>query len=139
RADDAKAIRAAEVAWNQAWASKDLDKIVSFWADDATIMIPEMPAIKGNAAAKTGLKDMVADPNTSLKFEAATVEVAKSGDYGYTRGNYTLTTTDAKTKKVVMEKGKFLTIYKKQADGTWKAVEDINNSDAPAAPIDAKK
>jgi hypothetical protein len=45
--------------------------------------------------------------------------------------------TDPKTKKVLIERGKYVTVYKKQADGGWKAVADIDNEDAPPSP--AKK
>ena len=38
------------------------------------------------------------------------------------------------TKKAVTEKGRFLTIFRKEADGSWRAVEDINNAEAPPAP-----
>jgi ketosteroid isomerase-like protein len=62
------------------------------------------------------------------------VEVAKSGDLGYTQGTYTMTTTDPKTKKPVTDKGK----CKKQADGTWKAVADMSSSDTPL-PAPGKK
>jgi ketosteroid isomerase-like protein len=60
------------------------------------------------------------------------VEVSRSGDLGYTRGTYMLTATDPASKKAVTEKGRFVTIFRKQADGSWKAVQDINNADAPA-------
>jgi ketosteroid isomerase-like protein len=33
--------------------------------------------------------------------------------------------------KPMSDKGKYLTIYRKQADGSWKAVEDMLNSDLP--------
>jgi hypothetical protein len=42
--------------------------------------------------------------------------------------------TDPKTKKVLTGKGKYVTVYKRQADGGWKAVADIWNEDAPPAP-----
>jgi ketosteroid isomerase-like protein len=61
----------------------------------------------------------------------------KTGDLGYSQGAYTMTMTDPKTRKVLSEKGKYVTVYKKQADGGWKAVADIANEDAPPAP--AKK
>ena len=56
------------------------------------------------------------------------------GDLAYMQGHYTVTATDGKTKKKVTEKGKYVTVYKKQVDGTWKAIEDINNEDATPAP-----
>ena len=42
-----------------------------------------------------------------------------------------MTMTDPKAKKPVTDKGKYVTVYKKQADGSWKAVADIMNSDMP--------
>jgi ketosteroid isomerase-like protein len=48
-----------------------------------------------------------------------------------------MTMTDPKTKKVLTEKGRYVTVYKKQADGGWKAVVDIDSEDAPPSP--AKK
>ena len=65
------------------------------------------------------------------------VDVAKSGDLGYSQGTNTWTMTDPKTKKVLTGKGKYVTVFKKQADGNWKAVADIAIEDAPPAP--AKK
>jgi ketosteroid isomerase-like protein len=54
---------------------------------------------------------------------------------GSTQGSYTLTYTDPKTKKAVMEKGKYVEVYMKQADGSWKNTADISNTDEPVAPV----
>jgi len=132
RAADEKAIHDDEVAWNQDWAAKDIEKIVSHYADDATLMIPDFPLMKGKDAMRAALKEMVADKNLALSFSSSTLEASKGGDVAYMQGTYSLTETDPKTKKAVTEKGKYVTVYKKQADGSWKAVEDINNRDAPA-------
>jgi uncharacterized protein (TIGR02246 family) len=134
RAADEKAIRDGEVAWNADWAAKDVEKIVAHYSDDATMMVPDAPIMKGKDAIRAGLKPMLGDASLSLNFTATSADVSKSGDIAYTQGTYSLTVTDGKTKKPVTEKGKYVTVYKKQADGSWKAVEDINNADAPAAP-----
>jgi ketosteroid isomerase-like protein len=36
------------------------------------------------------------------------------------------------SKKAVTEKGRFVTIFRKEGDGSWKAVQDIHNAEAPA-------
>jgi ketosteroid isomerase-like protein len=134
---DAKAIRDREEAAvkDMGAKDKDIDKITSFWADDASLFIPNLPVLNGSAAIKPAIKEMVSDPNFALTFGATKVEVSKAGDYAYSQGTYTQTSTDPKTKKAVVEKGKYVTVYKKQADGSWKAVADINNADAPAAAV----
>jgi hypothetical protein len=45
-----------------------------------------------------------------------------------------MTFTDSKTKKVVSQKGKYVAVYMKQADGSWKDVIDIDNWDGPPVP-----
>jgi len=134
RAADEKALRDDEAAWNKDWARKDLDRIVSHYAEDASLEIPDVPLLGKKDDMKAALKMVLADPNWSISFASDKVEVAKGGDLAYMQGHYTLTDTDAKTKKKVTEKGKYVTVFKKQADGSWKAVQDINNEDATPAP-----
>jgi ketosteroid isomerase-like protein len=56
---------------------------------------------------------------------------SKGGDMVYLQGAYTMTMTDSKTKKPMTDKGKYLTIFSKQPDGSWKAIADTFNSDSP--------
>ena len=47
----------------------------------------------------------------------------------YLQGTYTM--TDPMTKKPMTDKGKYLTVFTKQPDGSWKAIADAFNSDPP--------
>jgi ketosteroid isomerase-like protein len=132
RAADQKTIMDGETAWSADMNSKDIEKIVSHYADDAILMDPDMPATKGKDAIRAGLKSFLADKNFALSFVPTAVEASKSGDLAYSYGTYTLTMTNPKTKKPVTGHGKYATVYRKQADGSWKAILDINNADAPA-------
>ncbi len=132
---DVKAIRDLEAATVQAFAARDVDKIAAFYADNATGLYGDSPALNGVAAIMSLWKPLLADKNFSLTFVSDKVEVAKSGDFGYSQGPFTQTMTDPKTKEVLTVKGKYVTVYKKQADGGWKAVADIGNNDAPPANI----
>jgi ketosteroid isomerase-like protein len=104
-----------------------------------------MPVANTSDARRAVDKQLMDDPNFQLQFVATKVEVAKSGDVGYTEGSYMMTMTDPATKQPMTDKGKYVTVYKKQADGSWKAVEDMQNSDMPmptppaAAPTMMKK
>jgi ketosteroid isomerase-like protein len=60
----------------------------------------DAPIMTGKDAIRAGLKDFVADPNFSLDLVTAKVEVSSGGDLAYSQGNYTVTGTDAKTKRV---------------------------------------
>jgi ketosteroid isomerase-like protein len=134
---DVKAIRDAETAGVQAMAAKDVDKLGAFYADDASMFNPDAPVLNGMAAIKAFWKPLLADKNFSLTDVLDKVDVAKSGDLGYSQSAFTMTMTDPKTKNVLAVKGKEVVVYKKQTDGSWKAVADIGNEDAP--PTAAKK
>ena len=127
-AADAQAIKANNDNWSKAGVAKDAAKFASFYADDATVMLPGEPVFRGMNSIKAVLVPMMQDPNFSLSFTTDKVEV--SGILGYSQGTVKLTTT-ARTGKPFEDAGKYLRVWKKQADGSWKAIEDIFNSDLP--------
>jgi ketosteroid isomerase-like protein len=135
RAADEKAIRDSEVAWGNDYAAKDLDKILAHYADTASVLMPDTAIMTGKDAIRAGLKDGIADPKFSLALATSKVEVSTAGDLAYSQGTYTYTGTDPKTKKLMTEKGKYVEVYRKQPDGSWKIVEDINNADPSAKPV----
>jgi ketosteroid isomerase-like protein len=139
RAADEKAIRDSEAAWMQRFATKEPEKAEAFYADDAASMLPDTPLMTGKQAILAGMKPELGDPNFKLVFAPTKVEVSKASDIAYTQGTFEYTTTDPKTKKVVSQKGNYVEVYKKQADGTWKVEEDIATEEAPLAPVKAGK
>ena len=138
-AAEIKAIKDNEAQWNKDFEAKDAAKLAAHYTEDAILMSSGMPAAKGKGAIQQMLTSMVADPALSLKFQADNVEVAKAGDLAYTQGTYTMTMTDPVSKKPVTDKGSYVTVYRKGADGTWKAVQDAAiSAGPPAAPPTAK-
>ena len=126
---DIRAVKDVEAAWSKDTATKDIDKFVSYFADDASGLYPGMAIVNGKQAIKAGLAPIMADPNFALSFQSTRMEASKGGDMVYSQGTYAMTMTDPKTKKPMTEKGKYLTVYRKQADGSWKAIADTFNSD----------
>jgi ketosteroid isomerase-like protein len=126
---DAQAIKDKEVAWSKDCATKDPAQWASNYADDATFMMPNEPILHGAGNVKSAMGAVMQDQNFALTFQGDKVEV--SGDLAYTQGTYSMTTTDQKGNPAT-DKGKYLTVWKKQADGSWKVIEDMSNSDLPA-------
>lgn len=126
---DAQALTANEMQWNQDYLEKDLTRVMGHYADDAVVMAPGMAPALGKDAIRRLLKGMLDDPALSLKFHASKVEVSKSGDMAFTEGSYTMAFTDPTSKKVVTDHGSYVTTYRKQSDGSWKAVADIATSE----------
>lgn len=131
RASDVQAVKDIEAQWNKDAATKDADKWANYFTDDGSGLYPGAPILNGKAAIKAGLTPFLADPNFSLTFASDRAVASKGGDMVYTQGTYAMTMTNPKTKKKMSDKGKFLTVYMKQADGSWKVVSDTFNSDSP--------
>src|SRR6266487_3362383 len=127
-----QALRDADAQWSAAAGAKDLDKTVSFYSDDAVVNPPNAAAATTRAAIRKVWQDLLASPGLAISWKATKVEVAKSGDIGFVSGTYELTMNDA-SGKPVPDRGKYVEVWEKQADGKWKCGADIWNSDLPAS------
>jgi ketosteroid isomerase-like protein len=130
--------RSALMAADKEWSgtTKDLDKFVSYFAPEASVYGTGMPKISGAGPILAMTKEMMASPGFSLQWTAQRAEVAASGDIGYTVGTYEMNMNNA-AGNPMSEKGKYVTVWKKQPDGRWKVTEDIFNSDEPPPPPSA--
>jgi len=74
-----------------------------------------------------------------LSWKPTRVEASKSGDMAHVSGTYEFSINDA-SGKPFNDRGKYLEVWKKQADGNWKCAADMWNSDlAASAPATAEK
>ena len=131
RANDEQTIRDSEITWARAYATKNVDRIVEQYAEDGSSIVPGFPMATGRKAIRAAVEEQLADPKFALSFQTARVEVSKSGDIAYSQGVFTFTGTDPKTKKTTISKGYYVEVYAKQADGSWKVVEDIATNQGP--------
>ena len=119
-------------AWSQ--TPPDLDKLMSFFDTEASFLPPNMPTVTGTDAIRDVWAELMPLPGFSLRWSVVKADVGGAGDLGYTQGTYELTLDDPAGNSVT-EKGKYVTVWKKQAGGQWMVVVDIFNPDeAPPAP-----
>ena|SRR2546428_10847385 len=123
-------LRDADMEWSKVTGDKNVEGFVGFLAANGTILPPNSSKLTGNEAIRKWMTDMIANPGFAINWQTATVEVSSSGDLGYTLGSYNFTMNDAQGKPTT-DKGKYVTVWKKQAGGKWKVVADIFNSDLP--------
>ena len=131
RAADEAAIRQADVAWSKLAEAKQMDAHNEYFLEDAVVLAPNEPMVAGKEAIRDMLGDMFAMPGFALKWQPTKVDVSRSGDFGYSLGTYELSMNDPKGRPMA-DRGKYLTVWKKQADGSWKVAVDMFNSDLPA-------
>lgn len=134
---DEQALRDADAQLSAAATAKDLDKTVSYYSDDAVVMPPNSESVTTKEAIRSTLKDLLASPGAAVSWKATKVEVAKSGDLACVSGIYEETTIDT-SGKPVKDRGKYVEVWEKQADGKWKCGADIWNSDLPVALAEKK-
>ena len=138
RSADEAALKNLDAEWSKAAGAKDVDKTASYYSDDAIVLPPNMATISGKQGARAMWQGMFGVPGFGGGWKPAKVEVARSGDLAYVTGTYELGETDAKGKPMT-DKGKYLEVWKKQGDGTWKCVVDMFNSDLPSDAGEASK
>ena len=141
RAADESAIRNLDAQWSKAAAAKDVDGTVSYYSDDASLLGPNAPIASDKQGIRAAWASLLGG-DSSLSWQANKVEVSRSGDLAYVQGVYQMTSKDARGKPT-SDTGKFVEVWKRQADGKWKTVADIFNSDmpvvqAPAPPAASK-
>jgi ketosteroid isomerase-like protein len=133
RAQDAAATRSAlmeaDRAFNRATTARRTDGWMEFIAEDGA-MIRSTGTITGRAAIRQAMAKAFADTSFSLTWEPDQADA--SADLGYTNGHYRARFRDDKGNEAVRT-GRYLTVWKKQADGSWKVVRDIGVQDPPPA------
>ncbi len=129
-----KQLQVNEARWNRAYAARDAEALAGMYSDDAVLANPGEELVRGKEAIRQATSAFAGDPNLKVAFRANRIQVAQSGDIGYTRGRYTMTMTNPGTNQPETSTGHYLTVWQKQADGSWKAVEDMVTPGPKLAP-----
>ena len=125
-----QAVRDQDTQWSKAAESRDLEKLLSFYAEDAVVL----PAHATIATTKDSIRNifqkLLSIPGVALSWKPTKVTAAESGDLAYSTGAYEMSAPDD-TGKPSIDRGKYVAVWKKQADGNWKVAVDVWNTDLP--------
>lgn len=124
------AIRAADASWLKAFTAKDLETSVAFLDDYGSMLAPNAPIVKGKKAVTKLIVAGFALKDYKPSWRPDNAGLARSGELGYTSSKYKVSFKGA-SGKAILEKGKYLIVWKKRQDGAWKVIFDMNNSDLP--------
>jgi ketosteroid isomerase-like protein len=126
------AVRDADQQWLRAFVAKDLDRTVGFCDEAGAVLAPNEPRASGRAAIRELFANYFTLPDLKAAWQPTDVRVARSGELAYTTGTYQMSFTDP-SGKTVSDQGKYVTVWEKQDDGTWKVLLDVFNTDVPMA------
>lgn len=125
--DEAAALLAADTAFNQAVADRNLDRFLDLVAEDATFAGGGAP-LHGRDAVRAGWARYFAPDGPTLSWAPETARVLEAGrDVGVTTGTWVLRTRNA-AGQPAESRGDYLTVWRKHPDGAWRAVFDIGSA-----------
>jgi uncharacterized protein (TIGR02246 family) len=129
---DRAAIDAQRAAFRDAMRAADWATAAGVYTEDATVMPANAPAVAGRANIQQMFQAM--PPVGEIVF--ATREATGTAEVALVRGSFSMTMMLPGATVATADTGKFVELWRKQADGTWLLQWDIWNSDLapPGAP-----
>lgn len=124
------ALLAADREYAREARQKGLEGFMTLFTDDAVSLPLYAPLVEGKPAIRDFMAKAYETPGFTLTWTPLRADVSGSGDLGYTYGSYQATHAGPGGRPVVTQ-GKYVSIWRKQPDGHWKAVLDMGNPDAP--------
>ncbi|MBA2446603.1 MAG: DUF4440 domain-containing protein [Chloroflexi bacterium] len=126
QSDAASAIRALSDAFVRHFNAADADQLVrAFYAEDARLLPPNHRMLTGRSQIREALQGFIEAGLGGLAIDTYELEIASSGDLAYGIGTFSLA-------RPLPDRGKFIEVYRRQADGSWKCVADMFSSDEAA-------
>lgn len=126
---DITAINEIWTQYSSSLNSGDIDLWISLWTDNGIQMPPDSPPVIGKEQIR-GRNKGVLDQFT-FNMGITNEEVRVAGDWAFARGTYTAILTPKAGGETIDIDGKYLTILKRQVDGSWKIFRDCFNSNVP--------
>jgi ketosteroid isomerase-like protein len=129
---DPAALLKADRAFAQATAERRLEGFASFLEEDVTTIRPNSPVLKGKIALVERWTALLRDPASTITWKPLRAVISSSGDLGFTVGSYEVTKDNGHGRQAAGS-GKYVTIWRKQPDGSWKVTFDSGVQDTPPA------
>ncbi len=123
RPGDAAAIRAATMAYRDAWLANDPDRVMATLTSDATLLPSGLAPIHGVVAIRAFWWPAAAPRTTVTAMELTIDEIDGAGDLAYVRGRGTLTFTTDDGSAPRSLSSTFINLVRRQSNGAWLIAE----------------
>jgi ketosteroid isomerase-like protein len=105
---------------------QDIDRIVSYWSDDAIVFAPGIPPIIGKVALREYVKNSLEIPGFKISWESSDVRFSPDLKLAYMFGENTVS-MNGPNGTPITTKGRAVTIWRREPDGEWRCAVDIWN------------
>jgi uncharacterized protein (TIGR02246 family) len=130
---EAAKIMETDAAWMKDYQAKNAARHASYYAEDGSWYVEGHPKATGREAIQK-LAQVLFETETGGAWTTTKLVVSEAADFAYQVGAWDAINKAAKGKSTKTI-GKFVTVWKKQPDGSWKVQEDIGNPDGPPTPV----
>jgi len=133
-----KVIEETNAQWSEAMKRGDIDAIISLYAEDATVLPPNRPMLRGREQIRVLFGTFPTKKVTVTKAILNTLEVNGKDSTVYELGEYLLN-YQREDGSPGADTGKYTTIWRLQSDGVWRMQADCWNSNKPLRMLQEKR
>ena len=118
-----QAIDKGNAQWIEAWEKADASLLSRLFAEDGILLGRNGKIFKGPQQILERQKPVMEGAGKGVKVTVTTVDVWLDGETAYETGKYSYKYQEKG--KPVTEEGRYVTIWKRQSDGSWKIIADM--------------
>jgi ketosteroid isomerase-like protein len=111
-------------------AGKDVEKIVSYWSDDAQVIEPGQPVYEGKAAIRAYVTASLQIPGFKIHWVSEKPVFSPDGNMAYMPGVDEMTVPGPNGALMTVHT-RGISIWRRDPDGEWRCVADIANEPPP--------
>src|SRR5438128_7393003 len=108
---------------------RDIDRILSYWADDAVVLAPGLPPIIGKVALRGYVENSLRIPGFQISWKSSEVHLSPDLKLAYMFSENAVTMNEPDG-TLLTTKGRGITIWRREPDGQWRCTVDIWNEGA---------
>lgn len=128
-AADRQAIAAATAEFEAAENAGNVEQMLALFADDLVILSPNTPALSGPERIAAAMRAFHEAFTVRVQYSSEEIDVF--GEWGFDRGSEQFTLTPKSGGAPISVSGKYLWLYRRQPDGSWKQSRVMWNSNDP--------
>jgi len=110
---------------------RGIDRILSYWTDDAVVLPPAVPTIVGKTALRQYVESSLQVPEFQIRWSSSDVVLSPDGNLAYMFSKNAMTLNGQNGAPVTMN-GRAVTIWRRELDGEWRCAVDIWNTEPTA-------
>jgi len=107
-------------------SGQDVDRILSYWTDDAQVLAPGLPAFKGKVSLRSYVEGALAIPGFHITWTTSEASLSPDGQLGYLLSTNAVTMPGQDGRSVTTS-GRAVTVWRRESDGEWRCAVDIWN------------